>query len=127
MEDRLKKMRFRPPDPGLRDRILDAAHAEAPTPLPAYQRILRSEAFWLAAAAAILLVFALHLFSVPYAAPETYTTALSPETEDLRKTLSGMLDDGQWLTRRFEVRLPVMPRIPPNGGPNMADLLREFR
>jgi len=126
MEDRLKKMRFRSPDPHLRDRILAVARAEVAAPLPLCQRVLRSEAFWLAAAAALLLIFAIHLFSVPYAVPETYTTALSPETEELKETISEMLDDGAWLTRRFAVRLPAAPRMPSGEGPTVRHLLRDL-
>ena len=126
MEEKLRRLKLRSPSPGLRDRILNRARAEATATPVLYGRILRSEAFWISAATALLLVFALHLFIVPAAPPETYTTALSPETEDLKESLSEMLGDGQWLTHRFAVRLPSAPRMPPAGRPTLEQLLGEL-
>jgi hypothetical protein len=126
MEEKLRRLKLRPPSTGLRDRILNSARAEATATPVLYGRILRSEAFWISAAAAVLLVFALHLFSVPAAPPETYTTALSPDAEALAETLSEMLDDGAWLTHRFAVRLPSVPQMPTAGRPTLEQLLGEL-
>ena len=126
MEERLKRLKLRSPSPGLRDRILNRARAEATATPVLYGRILPSEAFWISAAAALLLVFALHLFTVPTAPPETYTTALSPETQALQESISEMLDDGAWLTHRFAVRLPSAPQMPTAGRPTLKQLLGEL-
>jgi len=126
MEGRLNRLKLRPPSPELRDRILNRARAEATAAPVLHRRMWRSEALWISAAAAILLVFSLHLFTVPAAPPETYTTALSPDAEALAETLSEMLDDGQWLTHRFAVRLPSAPRMPTAGRPTLKQLLGEL-
>lgn len=126
MEERLKRLTLRPPSPGLRDRILNGARAEATaTPVP-HRRMWRSEALWLAAAAALLLVFSLHLFTVPHPSPETHVAALSPDAEALAETLSEMLGDGPWLKRRFAVRLPSAPQMPPAGRLTLEQLLGEL-
>ena len=126
MEEKLRRLKLRPPSPGLRGRILNRARAEATAAPVPHRRMWRSEAFWISAAAALLLVFSLHLFTVPSAPPETYMTALSPDAEALAETLSEMLDDGQWLTHRFAVRLPAAPRMPPAGRPTLKQLLGEL-
>ena len=126
MEEKLRRLKLRSPSQELRDRILNRARADAtPAPVPP-SRMWRSEALWISAAAAILLVFALHLFTVPAAPPETYTTALSPDVEALAEALSEMLGDGRWLTHRFAVRLPSAPQMPPAGRPTLKQLLGEL-
>ena len=96
MEEKLRRLKLRPPSTGLRDRILNGARAEATATPVLHRRMWRSEALWISAAAALLLVFSLHLFTV------------------------------QWLTHRFAVRLPSAPRMPTAGRPTLKQLLGEL-
>ena len=105
MEDFLKRVRPSEPAPELRARILEAAQKELSAGLSVWDRLWASKAFWISAAATIVIGLVLpHTFSVRPAAiikvPEP-----RPEAVQAAKELSEMMGDGALLQERFAAQL----------------------
>src|SRR3990172_2651018 len=105
MEDFLRKFTPRPPEPGLRERIIKSARERQMAHQSVWDRIWSSRFFWSAAFVAILAGLLVPIFPVEVATREVKIEKPSAGAVSMAATLSSIVGGGAKLQAQFAAQL----------------------